>query len=286
MAQSSSFSASSAGGEQQPMAPHQPRQYPGLEPTPIRFDVGSSSVSARHPLAADLREDEAGLEALWQEPRRTTSARRYQPPLSSWSADAGDPYQPSSPVTRSADVAGRPTPIPPRRHQQPARITREAGEESSPVQQHPVRGRRSALVFIGLGMLAMIGLWLCLAFLVSWWSGWQEDLRYGYPRTFQVDAVVGHHDSAAHPSHFLALNEHQQIIVIEFPGGDVTQARTFVGPVLYGPGQDLTPVTLTFRDVNGDGKPDMLVSAGASVFTWLNDKGTFRPARPGEVAGA
>ncbi len=27
-----------------------------------------------------------------------------------------------------------------------------------------------------------------------------------YPRTFQVDAVVGHNDSATNPSHFIAMN--------------------------------------------------------------------------------
>jgi hypothetical protein len=44
----------------------------------------------------------------------------------------------------------------------------------------------------------------------------------------------------------------------------------------------LTPVTLTFRDVNGDGKPDMLVNIQGSEVVFLNDGGQFRPLKPGD----
>jgi hypothetical protein len=52
---------------------------------------------------------------------------------------------------------------------------------------------------------------------------------------------------------------------------------------LTGPGQDLTPVTLEFKDVNGDGKPDMIVKVQASRFVFINSKGGFRPLHPGEA---
>ena len=68
------------------------------------------------------------------------------------------------------------------------------------------------------------------------------------PRTFQVDAVVGQGDSLVHPSHFIALNLHGQIEVIEFPGGDATHARIYLGPHLYGSNASLVPVTLQFVD--------------------------------------
>ena len=109
-------------------------------------------------------------------------------------------------------------------------------------------------------------------------DGWQ----YGYPRTSQTDAVVGHHDSPANPSHFIAINLHSHIEVIEFPGGDVTHARVYLGPTLIGTGQDLVPVTLSFKDVNGDGKPDMIVSVGGTIVVFINDNGQFRPLKPGE----
>jgi hypothetical protein len=41
-------------------------------------------------------------------------------------------------------------------------------------------------------------------------------------------------------------------------------------------------VTLEFKDVNGDGKTDMIIEAGNSRFVYINDHGTFRPQRAGE----
>src|SRR5215469_16870910 len=80
----------------------------------------------------------------------------------------------------------------------------------------------------------------------------KDDLHYGRPRTFQIDAVVGQNDSASNPSHFIALNLNGRIEVIEFPGGDASKARIYLGPQLYGSGQDLIPVTLSFVDVNAN----------------------------------
>ena len=139
------------------------------------------------------------------------------------------------------------------------------------------------LVFVGLGMLTMVAVWVGLTLLTGWWQVIMDDWHYGRPRTYQVDAVVGHHDSAANPSHFIALNLNHHIEIIEFPGGDPTQAKVYIGPTLLGSGQDLTVVTLTFKDLNGDGKPDMVINIGDSHFVFINDAGQFRPARPGEL---
>ncbi len=138
------------------------------------------------------------------------------------------------------------------------------------------------LFYVGLAMLVMTLMWGGLSALNSWWQVKQDDLHYGRPRTYQVDQVVGHNDAAA-PSHFIALNLNRHIEVIEFPGGDPTKARIYIGPVLMGQGQDLAPATLEFRDVNGDGKLDMIVKVQDSRFVFINDNGSFRPLRPGEV---
>jgi hypothetical protein len=127
-------------------------------------------------------------------------------------------------------------------------------------------------------MLIMILGWVALSALGSWWQITQDDWHYGRPRTFQTDKVVGHHDSPQNPSHFIAMNLNRHIIVIEVPGGDVSKSVVFSGPTLLGPGQDLTPVTLTFQDVNHDGKLDMLVVVQGSQFIFLNENGTFVPA--------
>ncbi len=101
------------------------------------------------------------------------------------------------------------------------------------------------LITLGSGMLIALLLIVVGQFFLSWLGTLQDDLRYGYPRTFQTDAFVGH-EKTNQPSHFIAMNLRGQIEVIELPGGDVAHARIFVGPQLYGPGSDLLPVTVQF----------------------------------------
>ena len=138
------------------------------------------------------------------------------------------------------------------------------------------------IIFAALAATIMILGWMAVSAIANWWQVTQDDWHYGRPRTFQVDAVVGHNDSADHPSHFIAINLNRHIQIIEMPGGDATKAKIYAGPILIGQGQDLTPVTLTFKDVNGDGKPDMIVNVGDSHFVYINESGGFRPARPDE----
>jgi hypothetical protein len=134
-----------------------------------------------------------------------------------------------------------------------------------------------------LALLVMLVGWIALSSLASWWQVTQDDWHYGRPRTFQIDAVVGHDDLAAHPSHFLALNLQGHVEIIEMPGGDAAKAKIYIGPVLIGQGQDLAVVKLSFKDLNGDGKPDMIVSIQDSRYVFINENGSFRPARPGEI---
>jgi hypothetical protein len=150
------------------------------------------------------------------------------------------------------------------------------------------RGKRQAhpLLYLGMGMLGMLVLWTILTGMMSWVSITMDDLHYGRPRTFQTDHVVGHHDSAANPSHFIAFALHGHIEVIEMPGGDATHARIFLGPQLLTANSDLVVVTLSFADVNNDGKPDMLVTIRStgwfffappdqSQFVFVNENSTF-----------
>ena len=76
------------------------------------------------------------------------------------------------------------------------------------------------LLYLGIGMLAMLALWTVFSLAVSWGSTTLNDLHYGRPRTFQIDALVGHNEAGGTPSHFIALNLNGRIEVIEFPGGD------------------------------------------------------------------
>lgn len=138
------------------------------------------------------------------------------------------------------------------------------------------------LLYLGIGMIAMLALWTLLTTALSWGSTTLDDIHYGRPRTFQIDAFVGHNESAGMPSHFIAINLNGRIEIIEFPGGDGSKARIYLGPQLYGTGADLIPVTLSFVDVNGDHQRDMIIHFQSSRIVFINDQGGFRPLRPEE----
>lgn len=152
---------------------------------------------------------------------------------------------------------------------------------------NPQRGRFALrarpLLFLSAGMITMLVLSTVLSLAVNWWGTTWDDIHYGRPRTFQIDMVVGHNDSAASPSHFIALNLHGRIEVIEFPGGDASRARIYIGPQLYGKGADLIPVTLRFIDARGDHLPSMIIAFQDTRIVYSNDHGGFRPATPAEL---
>src|SRR5438128_1617782 len=88
-------------------------------------------------------------------------------------------------------------------------------------------------VFLGLGMMFALALWVVASYMLSWWSNHQLDSIYGNPRTYQTDQVVGHADSTDHPTHFIAINLHAHVTIVEIPGGDPLKARIYSGPTLY-----------------------------------------------------
>jgi hypothetical protein len=150
----------------------------------------------------------------------------------------------------------------------PARSTTTAYEPP------PLRRERRGvhwLLYVGLGMLAALALWALGANALAWGTNEYNNIVYGYPRTFQTDAVVGHNDSARNPSHFMAVNLHGQIIIFELPGGDPSKSQDYIGPDLIGPQDDLLPVTLSFSDINHDGAVDMIVHVSDKDFIFCNN---------------
>jgi len=139
------------------------------------------------------------------------------------------------------------------------------------------RTRFHWLVFVGLATLVMIIGWLTFSALSSWWSVQLDDWHYGRPRTYQSDAVVGHGDSASNPSHFIAVNLNGQVLVIEIPGGNAAKAQVYIGPRLFGSGQDLDPVTLSFEDCDGNRSPDLNIHIQGSdkIICFTNNGKTF-----------
>jgi hypothetical protein len=163
----------------------------------------------------------------------------------------------------------------PRRLRVGTKRLRKKGTKATQWQPHP-------LLYLGMGMLTMLLLWVVLSAVVNWATTTLDTLHYGYPRTYQTDAWVGHNEQSSQPSHFIALNLEGRVEVIELPGGDATHARIYLGPQLYGPGNDLVPVTLSFVDVNGDHRPDMLINFQGSRVVFINDGQGFRPLQPSE----
>ena len=56
-------------------------------------------------------------------------------------------------------------------------------------------------------------------------------------------------------------------------------ARIYLGPQLYGPGANLVAVILSFKDVNGDHQPDMIIHFQGTQVVFINDGSGFRPTQ-------
>jgi hypothetical protein len=192
------------------------------------------------------------------------ASRQYTPPPQD-EADEDDDYTTSMPRSAIRYPLGRP-------------YTYQQGNRRIVVHpEPPPKQRRHWLVYVGVGMIAMLALWVGFQMLGYWWTEHQLDAAYGFPRTYQVDAVVGHDDSAAHPTHFIFLNLKGRVVIVELPGGNVAHARIYNGPAIIGGNPAQTPVTAEFQDVNGDGKMDMIVDIGTQQFTYINDGTQFTP---------
>lgn len=172
-------------------------------------------------------------------------------------------------------------------HTEPQRIQRASLYGAPGVTQEPAgqaalartrRVRLHWLATMGIGMLTMLAAWLILANVLTWWQSTQEDWQYGRPRTAQYDVNVGHGGI----SHFIAVNLHGHILVTEFQTSDPTKSKLYVGPTLLGAGSELAPVMPSFRDINGDGQPDLLIQVYHNTYPFINDHGSFRLPRQGE----
>lgn len=154
-------------------------------------------------------------------------------------------------------------PIIQRRTRQQAPPTRQQYdeyEEERPARRR-VRVHPNFLVFVSIGLLLLIAGWIAYAPITTAWQMHQDDITYGNPRTFQIDAVVGHGDSNSNPSHFIALNLRGRITVTEAPGGDMTKAISYHFPTVVG-NTGNPPVTIAFQDFDNDGRLDMIVRIG------------------------
>ena len=145
----------------------------------------------------------------------------------------------------------------------------------APAPSARARRRFHPLFFVGLGLVVMIALWMAIIQVVSWGKNEYNNLVYGNPRTFQIDAVVGQGDSAQHPSHFIAINLHGTVTILEFPSGDSSHVRLLASTTVMASNADQAVVTLRFVDVNQNGQPDMGITIDGVQSVLINSQGTF-----------
>ena len=151
--------------------------------------------------------------------------------------------------------------------------------------QSPTLPRRLHATAYGVTLLlAALAIYAAVSLVMGRLHTLVDDLRYGRPRTTQLDAFVGHDEAAGHPTHLLAMNLSRQVVVVELPGGDPSKARTIAGPYLFGADEDLTPVVLSLQDVDGDGHADLLIDVRREQIVYLNKDSTFRPPTAAEAA--
>ena len=145
----------------------------------------------------------------------------------------------------------------------------------APVPPASTRRRIHPLLFLGLALLLSILLWVGISQVVNWGTSELNTLKYGNPRTFQIDQVVGGGDSTLHPSHFLALNLHGAVMILELPAGDPGKERVLATTTITGPDADQAVVTLRFVDISHNGEPDMLIDIAGVQSVLINEGGTF-----------
>jgi hypothetical protein len=194
---------------------------------------------------------------LEDRPYTTTNRSRYPAPTTEnyFEIDEGGEEVYTRPPTRTS---ARRYDLAPIRHDRRERQTEELPRQG----KHP-------LFYIGIFLVILIAFLIAYTFIPPALQKWHDDSVYGYPRTFQVDANVGHGGE----EHFIALNNHGTIEVVEIPTNPSPQnePRLYIIVRLSNQGADLVPATLSFPDVNGDGKPDLQVTVldGANPSVWI-----------------
>jgi hypothetical protein len=145
-------------------------------------------------------------------------------------------------------------------------------EELSRPGKHP-------LFYIGICLVILVVFLTAYTLIPPALQKWSDDRTYGYPRTFQTDANVGHGGI----EHFIALNNHGTIEVLEIPSNPspTNQPRLYIVTHFADQGADLIPATVSFSDVNQDGKLDMVVTvyngSNPSEYFLFNNGATFVP---------
>jgi hypothetical protein len=150
---------------------------------------------------------------------------------------------------------------------------RETEERAASLQ----RRRLHPLVYVGVSLFFLVLFITAYASIPQLWQRHLDDMQYGYPRTYQTDANVGH----GGVSHFIVFNTHGTIEVVELPPDPTKNTpRLYLITSFANEGADLIPATVSFHDTSGDGKLDMIVTvyngANPTIYQLYNDGTQFK----------
>jgi len=129
--------------------------------------------------------------------------------------------------------------------QQPTYVTDRPTRE---LDTEPLRTRHSThfLVFVGIGMMCFLTLYILWnALVIPWWQGIEDQWQYGTSRIARMDADVGHGGTST----FLAFVLSRQVIIIEAPGESMEHAKYYKTANLTGSYSQPPVITLSVARV-------------------------------------
>jgi len=128
-----------------------------------------------------------------------------------------------------------------------------------------------------VGALFFLSIYLFLTGVVfPWVRGIENHWAYGQDGVFHVQVYLHQGDSPDNPSDLYAYLSHGLVVVTVVQDG---QAKVY--PLTFsGTNPSGYLVTLEVRDLNGDGKPDVLVHVGELAVPMYNNGKEFQGTRP------
>lgn len=154
---------------------------------------------------------------------------------------------------------------------------KQTPESQSPAKRKTAQRHAHPLLYLGLGMLVMLGLWVAGSSVFTYVTKLHNDWTYTTPfRTFSVDYAVGHnHDSPGNPSHFIVQNDKGHVVIIELAADDMHHAFIYTGPTLSGTDGMTQPVTITFQRNPTTGRIDLMLHVGTMIYRYVNNGTKF-----------
>jgi hypothetical protein len=128
----------------------------------------------------------------------------------------------------------------------------------------------SVLLLIALGALLYL-VYALMSTAIAWTTIKLDDIRYGYPRTFQMNGVLSARTTGVQRAHFLVRNLQGRVWITIVPDDTAGRELVIEGPQLLGKDRNLAPPTLALQDVNRDGYADLGLHVAGKTFLYHQD---------------